>query len=200
MMTMLDVQQVGDRARQIHEAITNHPQYGRLTTSSMKYSPCWATYTGFPTISKWDLDTDNEPLLHEALRVLAIKAAVFELTGGDEVTAELLVPDPVDEMIHAVLAQFTVMTTLQADLGVQFPHATELEKFTYTLGCPTDQYYAAAGWGVPPQRYWLDSTVVEQRLAVLNQLYESVGIGVDGRSHNIDFDTLPAGTTPARVG
>jgi hypothetical protein len=60
-------------------------------------------------------------------------------------------------MIHAVLAQFTLMSGMQADLQVVFPHATELEEFTYTRGCVTDAYYAAAGWGEQPLRYWLDS-------------------------------------------
>lgn len=77
-------------------------------------------------------------------------AAVFELTGGDEDAAELLVPALVNEMVCAVLAQFTVMTRMQADLGVVFPHPTELEGFTYTRGCFTDDYYAAAGWGEQP--------------------------------------------------
>ena len=67
------------------------------------------------------MERDAAPLLGEALRVLALKAAVFELCGGDEHAAELLVPAPVDEMIHAVLAQFTLMTHLQRDLGVTFP-------------------------------------------------------------------------------
>lgn len=191
MTTTLDTATVGRRAAEILAQMQAHPAYARLTDSSMKYSPCWATFTGYPTISKWDLETDNGPLLTEALRVLALKAAVFDLTGGDELAAELLVPDPVDEMIHAVLAQFTVMTRMQADLGVQFPHATELESYTYTRGCVTDDYYRAAGWGDQPLRYWLDSREVTLRLAILNERYGKVGIGTDGRSHDIDFDALP---------
>ncbi|MFC7483065.1 hypothetical protein ACFQX7_27940 [Luedemannella flava] len=167
-----------------------HPAYERLRTSSMKYSTCWATFTGYPTISQWSLERDAQPLLVEALRVLALKAAVFELTAGDEAAAELLVPAPIDEMIHAVLAQFTVMTTLQADLGVTFPHATELERFTYTRGCDTDALYSAAGWGEQPLRYWLDAAEVNRRLGILNRHYGEAGIGRDGASHDIDFDTL----------
>jgi hypothetical protein len=70
--------------------------------------------------------------------VLALKAAVFELTEGDEAAAELLVSAPVDEMVHAVLAQFTVMSGMQDDLKLTFPHATELERFDYTRSCLTD--------------------------------------------------------------
>jgi hypothetical protein len=184
----LTAETVGRRAADILDAIKAHPLHERLTGSSMRYSTCWATFTGYMTISEWNLDADAGPLLDEALKVLALKAAVFELSGGDEKAAELLVPSPIDEMVHAVLAQFTVMTKLQADLGIQFAHATELEEFTYTRGGITDNYYAAAGWGEQPLRYWLDSAEVDRRLAILNEQYNRVGIGRGGRSHAIDFD------------
>lgn len=187
---------LGRRAAQILESIRSHPDYERLTGSSMRYSTCWATFTGYPTVSNWDLERDAAPLLEEALRVLALKAAVFELSGGDEAAAELLCPPAVDEMIHACLAQFTVMSRMQADLGVVFPHATELERFTYARGCDTDAY-AAAGWGQQPTRYWLDTDEVNRRLAVLNECYQRAGLGRDGRSHRIDFDTPTEQMVPA---
>lgn len=194
--TTLDATDVGRRAAEILDAIQAHPAHERLRSSSMKYSSCWATFTGYPTISRWSLDRDAGPLLAEALRVLALKAAVFELTGGDEQAAELLVPAAVDEMVHAVLAQFTVMTGLQRDLGVTFPHATELEDFGYTRGCVTDAFYAAAGWGEPPLRYWLDAAEVNRRLGILNARYGVAGLGRDGRSHDFDFaSNLPAGVS-----
>ncbi|MDR7277715.1 hypothetical protein [Catenuloplanes atrovinosus] len=196
MTTTLNPQQVGERAAQILAAIETHPLHQRLTSSSMKYSTCWATFTGYPLVARWNLDTDAGPLLTEALRVLALKAAVFGLTG-DEKAAELLVPPPVDEMIHAVLAQFTVMTRMQADLGVTFPHATELEEFTYSRGCVTDTYYAAAGWGEQPLRYWLDAAEVDRRLTVLDTVYAGAGVRGWGRAHDINFD---AGRSPAVVG
>lgn len=182
-----DVQTVGARAAQILAAVKAHPLYGRLTGSSMAYTDCWATFTGYPVISKWDLATDAGPLLTEALRLLALKAAVFEVTG-DEQAAELLAPGTVDEMVHAVLAQFTVMTRLQTELGVLFPHATENERFTYERGGITDQLYAAAGWGEQPTRYWLGADEVNRRLAVLDGKYELGGIHGHGRRHDIDFD------------
>ncbi|MET8553329.1 hypothetical protein [Micromonospora zamorensis] len=185
---MPEVGEVGRRAAEILDKMQAHPAYGRLQSSSMKYSTCWATFTGYPAISRWSLEGDAAPLLDEALRVLALKAAVFDLSGGDERAAELLVPAPVDEMIHAVLAQFTLMTRLQSDLGVTFPHATELEEFTYTRGGITDAYYAAAGWGEQPLRYWLDSAEVNRRLGLLNEHYQAAGLGRDGRSHDFDFD------------
>ncbi|MEJ3750595.1 hypothetical protein WEI85_45975 [Actinomycetes bacterium KLBMP 9797] len=181
---------VGPQAAQILERMCAHPAYERLTSSSMKYSTCWATFTGYPTISNWNLDEDAGPLLEEALKVLALKAAVFGLSGGDEEAAELLCPAPIDEMIHAVLAQFTVVSRMQTDLDVVFPHATELEQFDYTRGCVTDTYYAAAGWGEQPLRYWLDSREVNRRIALLAKRYDQVGIARSGRSHNINFDAV----------
>lgn len=189
MTPTLNPEQVGQRAAEILDAMRGHPAWERLAGSSMKYSSCWATFTGYPTISQWSLERDAGPLLAEALRVLALKAAVFDLSGGDEQAAELLVPAPVDEMVHAVLAQFTVMTGMQRDLGVTFPHATELERFTYDRGCVTDVYYAAAGWGEQPLRYWLDSAEVNRRIAILNIRYGQAGMSRDGRAHDIDFDT-----------
>ncbi|MFY1673935.1 hypothetical protein ACN27G_28945 [Plantactinospora sp. WMMB334] len=181
-------ERVGPRAAEILDAMREHSAWDRLNSSSMRYSSCWATFTGYPTISQWSLERDAGPLLVEALRVLALKAAVYELTGGDEEAAELLVPAPVDEMIHAVLAQFTLMSGMQSDLGVTFPHATELEDFGYTRGCVTDDYYAAAGWGDQPLRYWLDSAEVGRRLAILERQYGAAGIARNGRGHAIDFD------------
>lgn len=191
--TPLDAQAVGDRAAQIFQTIEEHPLYTRLTESSLKYTSCWFTTTGYATIANWDIETDAPPLAVEGLRVLAIKAAVYELTG-DEVRAELLVPAPVDEMIHAILAQWNVMTTIERDLGIRFVHATELEEFTYYRGCETDTFYAAAGWGPQPMRYWLASTEVNRRLAILGELYESIGIDGFGRKHEHSFaeDTVAA--------
>lgn len=192
----LDPNVVGRRAADILGQMQKHQGYGRLKSSSMRYTDCWATFTGYPTLSRWSLERDAGPLLDEALKVLALKAAVYEITGGDEEAAELLVSAPVDEMIHAVLAQFTVMTGMQRDLGVTFPHATDKEDFSYSRGCDTDTFYAAAGWGEQPLRYWLDSAEVGRRLAILNARYNLAGIGTDGRSHDIDFDAPVEGPQP----
>jgi hypothetical protein len=113
---------VGKRAAQILTAIEEHPLYGRLKHSSTKYTDCWGTFTGYPLISEWDLQKDAEPLFTEAMRVLALKTAVYELTVGDEHTAELECSAPVDEMVHAVLAQYTLWQQLTASLGIAFVH------------------------------------------------------------------------------
>lgn len=193
MQTSLDVQAVGARAAQIFTAIQQHPLYERLTTSSLAYTECWFTGTGYGTVSRWNQAADAPVLAIEGLRVLSLKAAVYEMTG-DEQQAELLVPAPVDEMVHAILAQFTVMTKIQQDLGIQFVHATELEEFRYEDGCDTDRYYAAAGWGPKPIRYWLTKDEVNRRLAVLERGYEAAGIQRFGvsTSHTFDDTTAPA--------
>lgn len=187
MTTDLDIAAVGARAAKILVEVTSHPLHERLTKSSLKYASCWGTLTGYPTIARWNQEQDAPHLAVEGLRVLALKAAVFEATG-DEDRAELLVPAPVDEMIHAILAQWNVMTRIQEDLGIRFVHATELEEFTYTAGCETDLLYEAAGWGPRPSRYWLTSEEVDRRLAILKPLYTSIGFERLGRSHGHSFD------------
>lgn len=99
---------VGLRAAQILDLVRASEEYDRLVGSTMMYPDCWATFTGYPIIAQWDLAIDAEPLFQEALRVLCLKAAVYELTVGDEIAAELIVAAPVDEMVHAVLAQYTL--------------------------------------------------------------------------------------------
>lgn len=88
--------------------------------------------------------------------MLALKTAVFELTCGDEEAAELEISAPVDEMVHATLAQYTLCQTMTAKLGIQFVHMTDQERFGYRVGGYADQCYTAAGWGEPNRRYWLD--------------------------------------------
>lgn len=178
---------VGERARQIHTAVQEHALYQRLTGGGMRYADCWATFTGYPLVAHWSLDDDAGPLLTEALRVLCLKAAVYELTDGDEQAAELLCAAPVDEMVHAVIAQHTIMTRIQNDLNVLFPHATELERFDYEPSGYTDACYQAAGWGQPNRRYWIGGAEASRRLDILNRHYQQAGIGRDGRSHPLSF-------------
>ncbi|MEU4155451.1 hypothetical protein [Actinoplanes sp. NPDC026670] len=187
MTTDLDIPAVGARAAQILAQIEAHPLYTHLTESSLKYTCCWFTTTGYATISDWNVEQDSPKLAIEGLRVLALKAAVLEATG-DEDRAELLVAAPVDEMVHAILAQWNVMTRIQEDLGVRFNHATDLEESGYEVGGETDQLYAAAGWGPKPMRYWLPTSEVNRRLDVLGRLYESIGIHGHGASTRINFD------------
>lgn len=188
--------EVGRRAADILTLIKNTEEYARLKGSSEKYTDCWATFTGYPLVANWNLQTDTPPLFEEALRVLALKTAVFELSGGDEHLAELEISAPVDEMVHAVLAQYTLCQTMTERLGIRFVHMTDQERFTYQAGGYTDQCYTAAGWGEPDRRYWLDRDEMGRRLDFLGAKYESIGIQAEGRSHKFGFEpTSDAGAS-----
>lgn len=178
---------VGRRAAQILAGIRKAPEYDRLRKSTALYPDCWATFTGYPIIANWNMEKDAEPLFEEGLRVLALKAAVFELSGGNEQIAELVVSAPVDEMVHAILAQYTLCQNMTAALGIRFVHMTDRERFGWQTGDYTHQCYRAAGWGDPPVRYWIDADETARRLRILNERYASIGIHRSGRQHEIDF-------------
>lgn len=184
-------QKVGDRAAAIFDSILADEDFDRLARSTGMYPECWSTFTGYPIVCEFDLARDSEPLFTEALRVLALKSAVYELTNGDEHAAELMVSPPVDEMVHAVLAQHTLCVRLQLRLGIELVHMTDRERFGWQRGDYTDQCYQAAGWGTPPERYWIDAPEVDRRLAILDTRYRSIGVLGQGRQVAIDFDTQP---------
>jgi hypothetical protein len=189
MMTELPTPaEVGRRAIEILALIEASDEYPRLAKSAKFYADCWATFTGYPIVVKWNLETDTEPLFIEALRVLALKTAVFELTDGDEQAAELMVSAPVDEMVHAVLAQYTLCQIMTDKVGIRFVHMTDQERFGWKRDDYTHRCYLAAGWGEPDPRYWIDGEETRRRLLILNSRYQAAGIGRDGRRHDIDFD------------
>ncbi|MFF0526559.1 hypothetical protein ACFYTC_48405 [Actinomadura nitritigenes] len=188
---------VGLLAAEMVTTLEADPEFGRLRESTLLYTDCWATYTGLPLVARWDLDQDSAPLFTEALRVLALKAAVYELTDGDEHLAELLVPPPVDEMVHAVIAQATICTRIQQRAKVPLIHSTDRERWGWDHGDYTEQAYRAAGWGTPPARYWIGAAEVTRRLGLLNARYESIGIRRGGRSHELDFGTAAASDAEA---
>jgi hypothetical protein len=183
---------VGCRAAEIHDLIRGSDEYGRLVASTRLYPDCWASFTGYPIVARWDLATDAVPLFEEAIRVLCLKAAVYELTDGDEHAAELVVAAPVDEMVHAILAQYTLCVRMTHRLGITFVHMTDRERFGYHKGGYTHQCYVAAGWGEPDERYWIDADETTRRLAILEDRYAGIGIHDLGRRHEIDFDRGPA--------
>jgi hypothetical protein len=112
---------VGHCAARILTLIRSDAEFEALRQSSLKYADCWATYTGYPLVNQWHLDTDAPSLFDEGLRVLALKAAVFDLTG-DEKRAELLVSLPVDEMVHAIIAQTSLCKRIFDRLDVTCVH------------------------------------------------------------------------------
>ncbi|KLL11030.1 hypothetical protein [Protofrankia coriariae] len=179
---------VGHRTTEIIRQIRNYPEFLRLKEAALLYPECWATFTGYPIITEWDLTLDGPPLFDEAIRTLALKTTVFTLTGGNEAAAELAVAAPVDEMVHAVLAQHTLISRMQRSLALDLVHMTDQEQFDYEPGCYTDACYQAAGWGEPNRRYWIGAQETARRHTILNGLYASVGINPGGRAHRITFD------------
>ena len=180
---------VGRRAAQILTLIQQDAEFAALRRSSLEYADCWSTYTGYPIVAKWNLDADAPPLFDEGLKVLALKAAVYELTG-DDIAAELLVSLPVDEMVHAIIAQAGLTKRIFDRLGITCIHQTDHEEFGWGWDDYTHQCYTEAGWGVPPERFWIDAEETLRRRKLLNARYETIGIGRDGRMHGIDFAEL----------
>jgi hypothetical protein len=190
--TLPDPADIGRRAVEILDLVKAADEYPRLEESTRFYPDCWATFTGYPIIARFDLQRDAGPLFVEAMRLLALKAAVFELSSGDEHAAELVVSAPVDEMVHAVLAQYTLCQTMTERLGIRFVHMTDRERFGWERGDYTHECYLAAGWGEPDDRYWIDDTETRRRHQVLFERYESIGIHGGGRTHDIDFQAETA--------
>ncbi|MER6816432.1 hypothetical protein ABT299_44825 [Spirillospora sp. NPDC000708] len=185
--TLPEPQAVGDRAAVILATLEADREYDRLASSTQLYADCWATHTGYPLIAHWDLDRDAAPLFTEAIRVLALKAAVYELTSGNETLAELMVSAPVDEMVHAIIAQATLCTRIHERTGVDLVHMTDRERFGWDHGDYTEQCYRAAGWGDLAPRYWIGRDETRRRLALLEARYSSIGIHNGGRRHAWDF-------------
>ncbi|GGU48270.1 hypothetical protein GCM10010211_10600 [Streptomyces albospinus] len=168
------------RAGQILSAMEADPEFERLRASCAKYDEDWTSFTGYALLDGWNAATDPATLFPEAVRAMALKAAAYELTG-DEHLAELPVAIPVDKMIHALAAQYTVISRMQDRLGVQFVHATDLENIGgWDHGNYTDRAYRAA-WGEPNPRYWLGKQETARRKAIAIKRYEPLGIFDGGR-------------------
>lgn len=179
---------IGPQAADIYRTIKQDIEFGRLVQSSQLYAECWATFSGYSIIAKWDQDVDKAPLFEEALKVLAVKAAIWEATGGDEDAAEILVSPPVDEMVHAVLAQTNLVREVFARLGIFAVHMTDREEFGWEAGDYTSEVYAAAGWGAMPERYWIGAAEARRRQAIINEGLRSIGIGPQGKNHDLTFE------------
>ncbi|TDD37913.1 hypothetical protein E1287_07600, partial [Actinomadura sp. KC06] len=180
---------VARTAAPILEAIKDDPEYPRLIAACRRYDEDWTCTAGTLTISRWDLADDAEPLLEEALRALALKAAVYRLTG-DERTAEIPVARPVDEVLHAVLAQRTLTERMTARSGIQLIHMTDTETETpaYETGDYTTMCYAKT-WGLePPARYWIGAEEHARRVQLIEDRLSEVGVNDLGHRHNFTFN------------
>lgn len=181
---------VAERAHQIMVAIQADREYSAFEAATLEYSEDWQCFTGFPVISEWHLENDAPALLTEGLRALALKAAVYELTG-DENAAEIPIAVPVDEMTHAMIAQPQLLARITERVGVSVIHQTDQEHTDYSRGDFTHSAYVAA-WGEPPSRYWLDHSEVVRRRGLLAERYDSIGLARSGREHRITFEAPAA--------
>jgi hypothetical protein len=121
---------------------------------------------------------------------MCLKAAVYEITG-DERRAELVLSAPVDEMCHAIIAQFNLCRQIEDDQGVRFNHMTDLERFGYEAGSYTERCYRACGWGQPDPRFWFDYQEHARRVRILDSRYRSIDIRDLCHEHDIDFEAGP---------
>lgn len=185
-----EVSTVAGAAKRILDSIKTDHEFPAFQAASLEYSEDWQCFTGFPVVDQWTLESDAAPLFEEGLRALALKAAVYEATGDDQV-AEVAIAVPVDEMTHAMLAQAQLFARIAARTGVGIIHQTDQEHTDYRAGGYTHDCYRAA-WGEPPARYWLDHEEVVRRRDVLASLYESIGMGRSGREHSINFAVAAA--------
>ncbi|MGW6704748.1 hypothetical protein ACWGDE_07635 [Streptomyces sp. NPDC054956] len=185
MSTMPTPAQAADRAKEILAAIVADEEFGAFEAATLEYSSDWQCFTGFPVIERWNLDSDKAPLFTEGLRALALKAAVFGLTG-DELLAEIPVAVPVDEMTHAMIAQPQLLARIAGRTGFHLIHQTDQEHTDYDGGDFTHLAYRLA-WGEPPARYWLAKGEVDRRVQILTARYASIGMDRAGREHDIEF-------------
>ncbi|MCX4799655.1 hypothetical protein OG497_38010 [Streptomyces sp. NBC_01242] len=172
-------------ALKVYQQLQDDPEFSAFKAATLQYSSDWTCFDGTVVISKWDLESDKEPLFTEALRAVALKVAAFSLTG-DEHLAEIPIAGPVDEMMHAMLAQSQILERISKRLGIQVIHQTDQENNDYRSGDYTSTVYWAA-WGQPNPRFWLDCEVVEKRKLHLASLYQQIGIKQFGHSHDIEF-------------
>jgi hypothetical protein len=182
---------VGAAAAEICDRIVSCEEYRRLAADAHTCLHRWATFTGLPLIARLDLTSDAGPLLREAMRALALRAAVHRLTESDDTAAMLTVPAPIDDVIRVVLAQYTRCVRMSQQLAIRFiRQLTPWEHIGWRHGDYTHHTYLATGWGDPDQRYWLDADEATRRLTTLNRRYLDIGIHSAGR-HTLRFEHLP---------
>lgn len=177
-----------ERARTILEAWQADPEMAAVLNGCAKYSSDWDDFYGGPLISTYSVARDARHLLVDALRVMALKTAVYELTG-DELLAELPVPVPVDVTCHALCAQLTALSRIQQRTGHLFVHSTVNEHTNDTpwnTGDYTHQAYELA-FGEVDERYWIAADEAERRRRILDGKYAAIGITDRGMTSAIDY-------------
>lgn len=178
-----------ERAREIHAAWLADPEMPAVLDGCAKYNADWTDCYGALLIDSYSVARDGASLIKAAAKVMALKSAVYEMSGGDELAAELPVPMPVDVAAHALCAQITALSRVQQRTGHLFVHSTVRE---HEVGTPwqagdyTHQAYRAA-FGPVDDRYWLDGAETERRRVILDDKYASVGITDRGMTSAVSF-------------
>lgn len=186
MSTLPAPEQVAERARRILATIENDQEFDRLRTGCALYNKDWQSFAGYPVVENFDAVKDAPDLFVESVRVMSLKAAVYKMTG-DEQAAELPVPAAVDEMVHALAAQFTLLSRMQDRTGLRFVHMTDMEQGRgWDFGDYTHQCYRAA-FGPVNERYWIGAAETARRRKILNEKYASIDINDGGRRTNVAF-------------
>ncbi|MGW1839834.1 hypothetical protein [Streptomyces sp. NPDC002067] len=177
-------ERVAERAREIHTALMGDPEIGRLEKAVSQYSSDWDDFYGYPIITDYDAVADAPGLFIEAVRAMAIKSAVWDLTDANEreQAAELPLPVPVDTMTHAMMAQFSLLTRMMQRHGIQFVHMTDMEHGNkpWDHGDYTHQIYRQAFGSLNP-RYWIGAGETERRRRVLDTVYAGIGVTERGK-------------------
>ncbi len=182
---------VAASAKTIFDRVRDSAHYRSLTEAIRILPRRWTTLTGLVLVAQLDLATDAEPLIGEVWRLLALRAAVHQLTGSDATAATLVAPAPVDDAARVVLAEHTLCLELAQELEIRLVQRTsEWTPLGWTPGNYTDRCYRAA-WGESPDRYWIAAGEERRRLQVLNKLWFEVGIDRDGCRHRIRFEPRP---------
>ncbi|MER7623821.1 hypothetical protein [Streptomyces sp. NPDC126503] len=179
---------VAARAHEIHAAWQADTEMGVVLDGCARYSSDWDDFYGGPLISTYSVARDAGPLLDTALRVMALKTAVYELTA-DELLAELPEPVPVDVTCHALCAQFTTLSRIQQRTGHLFVHSTVNE---HTVATPWDtgdftHQACEAAFGPVNERYWIPAAEAERRRQILDTAYATIGITDRGMTSAIDY-------------
>lgn len=100
-VTMPQPHKVGDAERSMHAAVEAEKGFAVFRTTTTATG--WPCHSGFAVISEWDIARDGEPLFAEGPACSAPGAAVFALAGNER-AAEIALPNPVDDVTHAMLA------------------------------------------------------------------------------------------------
>lgn len=180
---MPEPEQVATAAVKLLRDLGNDLEFGDLKRATVE-SGC-SSLSRFLVVDRWKMADDKAPLFTEAWRSMALRAAVFEITGHEDL-AQLPVAVPVDEMVHAVLLQSQLLGRIAERAELRVIHQTDREGDGYRVGDYTHQAYSLA-WGEPPQRYWVPADEVERRTKVLARRGMHTGVQRLLSEHPISF-------------